>query len=44
MAQDINLHLRRRPKPPQNAKEADEAGNEERARLHAFWGCFHVDQ
>lgn len=44
MAVDLNLQLRRHPKPANNADEEQESIHEAQARTHAFWGCFHVDQ
>ncbi|KAI9729058.1 MAG: hypothetical protein M1828_000143 [Chrysothrix sp. TS-e1954] len=44
MAVDINLHLQRNPKPTSSPEEEEDRKNEEKTRLHAFWGCFHVDQ
>ena len=44
MAVDLNLQLRRHPKPSADTNERQEQMNEERARSYAFWGCFHVDQ
>jgi hypothetical protein len=42
MALDLNLHLRsERPKFDELSPDAQ---IEERARLHAFWGCFIADQ
>lgn len=44
MAVDLNLQLKRHPKPNSNLELQQEAANENQARTHAFWGCFHVDQ
>ena len=44
MAVDLNLHLKRHPKPANTSEEEQESMKEAKARTHAFWGCFHVDQ
>ena len=44
MAQDINLHLRKTPKGLENEEDEQEFKNESKARSHAFWGSYHVDQ
>ena len=44
MAQDRNLHLRRTVSPPKDQNSDNELLNEMDARLHAFWGCYHIDQ
>jgi hypothetical protein len=42
MALDLNLHLRSERRKPDDFM--DDANVEERARVHAFWGCFIADQ
>jgi len=45
MAIDLGLHRDVHKEPAQDTdEEKDTAHNEEKARVHAFWGCFHVDQ
>jgi hypothetical protein len=42
MALDLNLHLRS--ERPKSDVLSEDAEVEERARVHAFWGCFIADQ
>ena len=44
LAMDLNLHLKRQPRPNQNIEEVQGLLSESKARSHSFWGCFHVDQ
>lgn len=46
MAVDIGLHrvLKSNIATLRDSQDDEETQNEEKARNHAFWGCFHVDQ
>ncbi|KAL9092482.1 MAG: hypothetical protein Q9159_000829 [Coniocarpon cinnabarinum] len=44
MAVDLSLQLKRKLTSDQNIEISEEALKEDKARCHAFWGCFHVDQ
>ncbi|KAB8337010.1 hypothetical protein FH972_021314 [Carpinus fangiana] len=44
MAIDIDLHLKRAFRDIEDPEKRQEAQNERKARCHAFWGAFHVDQ
>lgn len=44
MAFDLGLHRDlHKPEPQGTKEEKQHAHDEEKARVHAFWGCFHVD-
>lgn len=43
MAVDLSLHLRKYPRSAEHEPN-EEFEKEQKARVHAFWGCFHNDQ
>lgn len=44
MAQDINLHLGKTRKAPDDDEQELEFKSEAQARLYAFWGSYHFNQ